>query len=144
MSEAFGHGSYVLLILGFFTCGFHVAFITTHLPPYLVDKGLDAKWGGWVIDGSTGVSTFLGSVLASPQLQKLYPISVTDMAWSGPRTGDCATYPLAESLVFPAYGYSAGAAWVSSNLQVAASSGDCPTTTVNGPGWAFYAVGTSA
>ena len=49
LGEAFGHGSYVLLILGFFTCGFHVAFITMHLPPYLVDKGLDAKWGGWVI-----------------------------------------------------------------------------------------------
>ena len=49
LGEAFGHGSYVLLVLGFFTCGFHVAFITTHLPPYLVDKGLDAKWGGWVI-----------------------------------------------------------------------------------------------
>ena len=42
LGEAFGHGSYVLLVLGFFTCGFHVAFITVHLPPYLVDRGLDA------------------------------------------------------------------------------------------------------
>ena len=39
LGEAFGHGSYVLLVLGFFTCGFHVAFITVHLPPYLVDRG---------------------------------------------------------------------------------------------------------
>ena len=37
LGEAFGHGSYVLLVLGFFTCGFHIAFITVHLPPYLVD-----------------------------------------------------------------------------------------------------------
>jgi MFS family permease len=35
--EAFGHGSYLLLVAGFFVCGFHVAFITTHLPAYLSD-----------------------------------------------------------------------------------------------------------
>jgi MFS family permease len=35
--EAFGHGSYLLLVAGFFVCGFHVAFITTHLPAHLSD-----------------------------------------------------------------------------------------------------------
>ena len=34
------HRSYVLLVLGFFTCGFQLAFITAHLPAYLVDRGL--------------------------------------------------------------------------------------------------------
>ena len=38
--EAFGHRSYVLLVLGFFTCGFQLAFVTVHLPSYLVDRGL--------------------------------------------------------------------------------------------------------
>jgi len=33
LSEAFGHQSYVLLVLVFSTCGFHIAFITVHLPP---------------------------------------------------------------------------------------------------------------
>lgn len=33
--QAFGHGSYLLLIAGFFVCGFHVAFITTHLPAHI-------------------------------------------------------------------------------------------------------------
>ena len=42
ITEAFGHRSYVLLVLGFFTCGFQLAFITVHLPAYLVDRGLDA------------------------------------------------------------------------------------------------------
>ena len=42
LSEAFGHRSYVLLVLGFFTCGFQLAFITVHLPAYLVDRGLSA------------------------------------------------------------------------------------------------------
>src|SRR5207248_1064521 len=38
LAEAFGHRSYVLLVLGFFTCGFQLAFITVHLPAYLVDR----------------------------------------------------------------------------------------------------------
>jgi len=33
LAEAFGHRSYVLLVLGFFTCGFQLAFITVHLRP---------------------------------------------------------------------------------------------------------------
>ena len=49
LSEAFGHRSFVLLVLGFFTCGFQLAFVTAHLPAYLVDRGLDASVGGWVI-----------------------------------------------------------------------------------------------
>ncbi len=44
LAEAFGHKSYWLLVSGFFVCGFHVAFVTTHLPPYIVDKGLDPHW----------------------------------------------------------------------------------------------------
>ena len=39
----------MLLVLGFFTCGFQLAFVTAHLPAYLVDRGLDASVGGWVI-----------------------------------------------------------------------------------------------
>lgn len=35
------HRGYLLLITGFFVCGFHVAFIATHLPAYAVDMGLD-------------------------------------------------------------------------------------------------------
>jgi MFS family permease len=33
--RAFGHGSYLLLVAGIFVCGFHVAFITTHLPAHI-------------------------------------------------------------------------------------------------------------
>ncbi len=61
LAEAFGHRSYVLLVLGFFTCGFHVAFITTHLPPYLLDKGLNAVWGGWVL-ALIGLFNIVGSI----------------------------------------------------------------------------------
>ncbi|MCM5552923.1 MFS transporter [Pleomorphomonas sp. NRK KF1] len=33
--NAFGHSSYALLSAGFFVCGFHLAFITAHLPNYV-------------------------------------------------------------------------------------------------------------
>ncbi len=38
--EAFGYGSFRLLMAGYFVCGFHVVFIAVHLPSYLKDKGL--------------------------------------------------------------------------------------------------------
>jgi len=45
LGEAFGHRSYLLLTIGFFVCGFQVAFITVHMPAYLDDKGLGAEYG---------------------------------------------------------------------------------------------------
>jgi predicted MFS family arabinose efflux permease len=44
LKEALGHRSYVLLISGFFVCGFQVAFITAHFPAYLGDIGVDASY----------------------------------------------------------------------------------------------------
>jgi MFS family permease len=40
LREAFGHRAFWLLNLGFTACGFQLAFIATHLPAYLRDKGL--------------------------------------------------------------------------------------------------------
>jgi MFS family permease len=61
LAEAFGHRSYVLLVLGFFTCGFQLAFITVHLPPFLVDGGISAQVGGWVM-ASIGLFNMVGSL----------------------------------------------------------------------------------
>ena len=44
---ALAHPSYVLLTCGFFVCGFHIAFISTHLPPYLTDLGFSAALAAW-------------------------------------------------------------------------------------------------
>ena len=46
---ALSHPSYLLLTGGFFVCGFHVAFITTHLPPYLGDLGFSAGLAAWAL-----------------------------------------------------------------------------------------------
>jgi MFS family permease len=61
LAEAFGHRSYVLLVLGFFTCGFQLAFITVHLPAYLVDRGIPVSTGGWVI-AAIGLFNIIGSL----------------------------------------------------------------------------------
>lgn len=69
LMEAFGHRSYVLLTLGFFVCGFQVAFITAHFPAYLADLGILAPWpviamaliGFFNIIGSLGAG-YLGQI----------------------------------------------------------------------------------
>ncbi|MBZ6075940.1 MFS transporter [Microvirga puerhi] len=61
LAEAFRHRSYVLLVLGFFTCGFQLAFITVHLPAYLRDAGLSAAVGGWTL-AVIGLANAFGSL----------------------------------------------------------------------------------
>ncbi|MGF9756954.1 MFS transporter [Microvirga sp. 0TCS3.31] len=61
LAEAFKHRSYVLLVLGFFTCGFQLAFITVHLPAYLKDAGLSAAVGGWTL-AVIGLANAVGSL----------------------------------------------------------------------------------
>jgi MFS family permease len=71
LAEALGHRSYVLLTLGYFTCGFQLQFITLHLPAYLIDKGLTAHVGGWTI-AAIGLFNIIGS-LGSGWLAGIFP-----------------------------------------------------------------------
>ncbi len=61
--EAGGHGGYWYLNAGFFVCGFHVMFIATHLPAYIVDKGVAAKYGAIAL-AVVGLGNILGSYAA--------------------------------------------------------------------------------
>ncbi len=63
LSEAFGHRGFVLLTLGFFVCGFHVAFITVHFPSYIKDIGLAAHVGAWSL-AIIGLFNIVGSFLS--------------------------------------------------------------------------------
>jgi MFS family permease len=71
LAEAFAHRSYVFLVLGFFTCGFQLAFITLHLPSYLIDRGLSAQVGGWTL-AAIGLFNIIGS-LSVGWLANYYP-----------------------------------------------------------------------
>jgi MFS family permease len=61
LGEAFRHRSYVLLVLGFFTCGFQLHFITVHLPAYLKDSNLPLWVGGWTL-AAIGLANAFGSL----------------------------------------------------------------------------------
>ncbi len=61
--EAVGHRGYVLLTIGFFVCGFHVAFITVHFPAYVQDVGLDPYIGAYAI-ALVGLFNIFGSLLS--------------------------------------------------------------------------------
>ncbi len=63
LREAFAHPSYVLLILGFFTCGFQLAFVTVHMPAYLADKGITADIGAATL-ALIGLFNMIGSLTA--------------------------------------------------------------------------------
>ena len=63
LAEALGHRSYVLLVIGFFTCGFQLFFISVHLPAYLVDRGLPSEIGGWTL-AVIGLFNIVGSLFA--------------------------------------------------------------------------------
>lgn len=63
LREAFGHQSYVLLTIGFFVCGFHVAFITAHFPAYISDIGLDSRYTVFAL-ALIGFFNIIGSLAA--------------------------------------------------------------------------------
>jgi MFS family permease len=63
LTEAFSHRGFWLVSFGFFVCGFHVVFIATHLPAYLVDKALSARTGAVVL-ALVGLFNIAGSYCA--------------------------------------------------------------------------------
>lgn len=63
VQQAFGERSYLLLVTGFFVCGFHVAFITVHLPAYLVDLGAPTNTAAWAV-ALIGLFNIVGALTA--------------------------------------------------------------------------------
>jgi predicted MFS family arabinose efflux permease len=53
--------SYLMLAGGFLVCGFHVAFLATHLPGVIASCGLPAQWGAWSL-AVLGLFNIVGSV----------------------------------------------------------------------------------
>jgi len=61
LSRAWAEPSYRLLMAGFFVCGFHVAFLATHMPGVVAACGLPAAVGAWAL-GVIGLFNIIGSL----------------------------------------------------------------------------------
>jgi MFS family permease len=60
--EALRHKGYVLLVIGFFVCGFQTLFIASHLPLYLKDVGISPNVAAWAL-ASIGLFNIFGSIM---------------------------------------------------------------------------------
>ena len=61
LKEAFKNKSYVLLTSGFFVCGFHITLVGTHVPKYVIDRGLE-DWTAAMILSLIGLFNIFGSL----------------------------------------------------------------------------------
>ncbi|PDH18228.1 MAG: MFS transporter [Pelagibacterales bacterium MED-G41] len=61
IKEAFGSKSYILLVSGFFVCGFHITLVGTHVPTYVIDRGLES-WTAAAILSLIGLFNIFGSL----------------------------------------------------------------------------------
>ncbi|MEI8303249.1 MAG: MFS transporter [Burkholderiales bacterium] len=67
--EAFANRSYLLLHAGFFTCGFHIAFLVTHLPGEVGLCGLPPTVASWSL-ALIGLANIAGSLLAGQAVNR--------------------------------------------------------------------------
>jgi len=89
LSQALSHRGFVLLTLGFFACGFQLAFIGIHLPAYLADRSLDPWVGGTALAviGATNIIGTLGCGALGDRYSKkkilalIYLIRAAVVAW---------------------------------------------------------------
>ena len=78
LSEALQSKSYILLVSGFFGCGFHITLVGTHVPKYVIDRGLE-DWTAAAILSLIGLFNIFGSLLSgylSTKISKKILLSV--------------------------------------------------------------------
>jgi MFS family permease len=63
LKEALKNKSYKLLLSGFFVCGFHITLVGTHVPKYVIDRGLES-WTAAAILSLIGLFNIFGSLLS--------------------------------------------------------------------------------
>ena len=74
LMEAFNHKGYMLLVAGFFVCGFQITLVATHIPGYIQEKGLPG-WTAATILALIGFFNIFGTIgmgfLASKYSKKI-------------------------------------------------------------------------
>lgn len=110
--EAARDPGYQLLNLGFFTCGFHVAFLVTHLPGEVELCGLPPAVAGWSI-AIIGLANIAGSLLAGASISR-YRSKHTLALMYGSRAVLIAMYLAAPKteLTFYLFGIGLGLTWL--------------------------------
>ena len=61
LNEAFSHKGYMLLLAGFFVCGFQITLVGTHIPGYMQDRGLGG-WSATIILALIGLFNIIGTL----------------------------------------------------------------------------------
>jgi len=61
LKEALENKSFIYLTLGFFVCGWHIALVATHIPTYMMDKGMP-EWTAAMILALIGIFNMLGTI----------------------------------------------------------------------------------
>ena len=78
LKEAYKSKSYILLVAGFFVCGFHITLVGTHVPTYVIDRGLES-WTAAAILSLIGLFNIFGSLFSgylSTKMSKKIILSV--------------------------------------------------------------------
>jgi predicted MFS family arabinose efflux permease len=120
LGNAFEDRSYVLLNLGFFTCGFHIAFLVTHLPQEVDLCGLPPTVASWslAIIGLANIAGSLAAGFATARYRSKYIL-----AWMyGSRAVLIALYLAAPKTALTFYLFAAGlgATWLATVPPTAA------------------------
>jgi MFS family permease len=118
--SAMGDRSYLLLHAGFFTCGFHIAFLVTHLPGEVELCGLPATVASWSL-ALIGLANIAGSLLAGASISR-YRSKITLAVMYGSRALLIALYLAAPKtdLTFYVFAIGLGLTWLATVPPTAA------------------------
>jgi predicted MFS family arabinose efflux permease len=112
--------SYLLLHAGFFTCGFHIAFLVTHLPGEVSLCGLPPAVASWSL-ALIGLANIVGSLLAGASVSRYRSKHV--LAWMyASRTALIGAYLVAPktALTFYIFAIGLGLTWLATVPPTAA------------------------
>jgi len=106
VSDAIRNPSYLLLHLGFFTCGFHIAFLVTHLPTEVGLCGLSPTVASWSL-AFIGLANIVGSLFAGSCIN-LYRSKYVLAVMYGSRAVLIALYLVAPKTEWTFYAFAVG------------------------------------
>lgn len=104
--DSMGERSYLLLHAGFFTCGFHIAFLVTHLPGEVDLCGLSPTVASWSL-GIIGLANIAGSLMAGAAVSRWRSKHILALMY-GSRAALIALYLVAPKTPLTFYLFAAG------------------------------------